>query len=879
MSTTPKLGVGLLATNTAQKEVVVNEALVTFDALIARSALTRTNTPPGSPADGATYIVGPAPTGVWADKANQIAFYFNGWRYVVPTQKLKFFREDTSEFWTYSGSAWTADPAGTPSTLDDLTNVGGAAPNDNDVLTYDSGTAQWLPAPVSITLNISDLADVNLADLANGRILAWSAVTSKWVAIVPPTGGGATSLDELTDVDMTGATAGQVLTWDGTNAAFADVPTAPNPELGDLNGVTTVGAMANDVLAYNGSAWGPSPAVITYSFLGMVDGPGTFDGFANHFLVVDDTESFMTFKNVGELFAASDFNLQNLGDVPTATPADEGKYLQLVETAGVYSYVYATPTDTKVAVFDGDTAVTAALTKLTLEGFDISEPVDGEVVITAQNVLGFQADGVDVGGDPVTAINFTGSGVGVTNLAGVVTVTIENGGGALGTLDDVDFTTPPTDGQALVFDALANKWVPGEGASSIPAIEGEAEAALYELGPFAPPTEAMFPLRWNSPSADVTEVPNRGLIVQPGPQLSGVRHAGIVRALLNDTAPWVVTARVVPSGFSVAGHAGGIFLQRAANSAAVFLHLGTSNSDTQSIVRFGSVNSSGTESVSVSEPNTFNWLRLTYDGNNIMAFVSSDGLIWQLFGTLAAAAILGGPPDRIGIENRSNAAHDGSPGVLVTYYDDPDFPASVRTSNGVVNLGLSGLNGVDITTVPPTDGQALVWDSVAGEWVPGDASGVSALSALTDVDVTTVPPIEGDVLTWDVVQSKWVAGAGGGGTGGIATEFDISLFVPGVPEADETVVLYIAARDFMLPVDLEGSFAYAATAPIGEVIFTIRKNGTAIGTMTFAFGANTATFSFAADVDFVAGDRLSITSPVALQDLADLSVTFAGSRT
>lgn len=879
MSTTPKLGVGLLATNTAQKEVVVNEALVTFDALISRSALSRTNTPPGSPSAGDTYIVGTAPTGAWSGKANNIAFFFNGWRFIAPTQKMRFFVENVAQFWEYTAPNWAAVAAGTPTTLDDLANVGGAAPSNNDVLTFDSTTGLWLPEPVSVTLNLADLADVNLADLANGRILAWSAATSRWVAIAPPTGGGATTLNELTDVDTSGATSGQFLRFNGSGWAPAAVPTPPTPSLGDLTGVITAGAAPGDVLAWNGAAWGPSPAVITYSFLGMVDGPGTFDGAANKFLVVDDTESFMMFKGVDELFSASNFNLQNLGDVPVAAPGNVGQYLRLQGTPGNYSFVYATPTDTKVEVFNGPTQLTTAATRLTFSGFDLTEPVEGQIVITAKNALEFQADGDVLDGDEPYAINFTGSGVGVTNIDGVVTVTIENGGGNLETLDDVDLSTPPTDGQALVFDALTGKWVAGESIGSVGEIDGEAEAALYELGPFAPPTEAMFPLRWNAPSADVTEVKNRGLVVQPGPQLSGVRHAGISRALLNTDAPWVVTARLVPSGFQVAGHAGGIFLQRAFNSAAVFLNIGSSSSDTQAVIRFGSVNSSGTETIAVTEPNTYNWLRLAYDGNNILAFVSGDGLIWQLFGTLAAAAVLGGPPDRIGIENRSNAAHDGSPGVLVTYYDDPDFPAASRIQQGVVSLGIAGLDGVDIATVPPTDGQALVWDAENELWVPGDASGVSALSALTDVDVTTVPPIEGDALIWDSVQLKWVPGEAGGGVGGIATEFDISFFVPGVPAENNTVITYIAVRDFFLPEDLEGSFAYAGTAPEGVVVFTIQKNGTAIGSITFDFAATSATFTFASDVSFTAGDRLSILSPVGLQNLADLSITFAGSRT
>ena len=47
----------------------------------------------------------------------------------------------------------------------------------------------------------------------------------------------------------------------------------------------------NDALVWNGATWAPSSLVFNYSFIGMVDGPMTFDGAANHFLVVDPTET------------------------------------------------------------------------------------------------------------------------------------------------------------------------------------------------------------------------------------------------------------------------------------------------------------------------------------------------------------------------------------------------------------------------------------------------------------------------------------------------------------------------------------------------------------------------------------------------------------
>jgi hypothetical protein len=740
MTSTPKLGVGLLATNTAQKEVVVNEALVTFDALIARSAKSRTNTPPTSPADGDTYVVGTIPTGEWAAKANQIAFYFNGWRYVAPTQKMKFFLENVSQWWTYSGAGWTADPVTSVSALDDLSNVSVASPSHHDILQFDNPSGQWLAQPVAITVAVSGLSDVNLTGLANGQLLAWSASASKWVCVNPPTGGGASALSGLSDVNMVGAANGKFLRWNGSTskAEWQTVTIPGTPQLSTLSDVVVTGAHPGDVLAWNGSAWGPSPAVITYSFLGMVDGPGTFTGSANKFLVVDPTESFMTFASIGDLFTTSSFKLQNLGDVPAPTDPSIGKFLQLKKVGSTYSYDYVVPPDTKVSLSNGGTSLTTALAALNLVGFDVTGPTGGVVTVTAKNVLTFKAGGTTVPGT-VNAINFTGDGVGVTNLSGVLTVTIDNGGGDIGTLGDVDLSTPPTDGQALVFDATEGRWKAGAGAGgALPEFDGEAEPATYELGPFAPPSAAMFPDRWNAPSADVTMVANRGLVVQPGPQTTGTRHAGITRKLTNTDAPWVVTARVVPSGYAVTGHAAGIILQRTANSAAVFLELGASTGDSEAIVRFGSVNASGTETSTLTKPQAFNWLRLDYDGNDIHASVSGDGLLWQAFGLLSATTALGGPPDRIGIVNRSAAAHSGNVGVLVTYYDDPDFPAASRIQGGVVSLGLSGLSDVDLTTTAPTDGQVIAWNASSGKWLPVSvAAGISIVAYTADHTLAT----------------------------------------------------------------------------------------------------------------------------------------------
>lgn len=56
-----------------------NEAINVIDALLqVRVVSVGTNTPPGSPASGARYIVGTAPTGAWAGQANKMARWLDG---------------------------------------------------------------------------------------------------------------------------------------------------------------------------------------------------------------------------------------------------------------------------------------------------------------------------------------------------------------------------------------------------------------------------------------------------------------------------------------------------------------------------------------------------------------------------------------------------------------------------------------------------------------------------------------------------------------------------------------------------------------------------------------------------------------------------------
>lgn len=101
----------------------------------------------------------------------------------------------------------------------------------------------------------------------------------------------------------------------------------------------------------------------------------------------------------------------------------------------------------------------------------------------------------------------------------------------------------------------------------------------------------------------------------------------------------------------------------------------------------------------------------------------------------------------------------------------------------------------------------------------------------------------------------------------------------GKPGASATIVVPVSIG-LTLSANLPGSYADATVAAAASAAFTITKAGTSIGSVTFAAGATTGTFSFASSVLCVPGDYLTIVAP-STQDsaLANVGITLLASRT
>jgi hypothetical protein len=169
-------------------------------------------------------------------------------------------------------------------------------------------------------------------------------------------------------------------------------------------------------------------------------------------------------------------------------------------------------------------------------------------------------------------------------------------------------------------------------------------------------------------------------------------------------------------------------------------------------------------------------------------------------------------------------------------------------------------DGTDTYTLSPEpEGTVLVW-------VDGLLETDYSVAG-TILTFGTAPTNGSTIVAWDIV-------------GGGIVPYDIGVYFPGQPDAGATLLQFVAPRTFTLPANLTGSQGYAGTAPTAQADLDIQKNGSSIGTVSFAASANTATFTFASEAAFAAGDRLSVVAPGS-QDasLADISITFKGMRT
>ena len=259
--TTPKLSLPELSNNQGQY-LNANDTFNRIDQLIQAAVVDRLATPPGSPANGALYLIIATATGAWAGKENQLAYWLTSvgaWTYVTPREGMLIHVNDEDVYYKYTGSSWAVFSAGmtNPMTTSGDIIIGGssgtpqrlAAGTETHVLTIVSGVPAW-QAPsggsggdlLSALLNaeVSITGATTLTASAFGKLHVCSGTAADYTVTLPAVSGNA----------------GKFIGFRMASGLTKIVTLDPNAsEL--VNGLATWPMMANEtaVLYCDGTAW------------------------------------------------------------------------------------------------------------------------------------------------------------------------------------------------------------------------------------------------------------------------------------------------------------------------------------------------------------------------------------------------------------------------------------------------------------------------------------------------------------------------------------------------------------------------------------------------------------------------------------------------
>ncbi len=114
------------------------------------------------------------------------------------------------------------------------------------------------------------------------------------------------------------------------------------------------------------------------------------------------------------------------------------------------------------------------------------------------------------------------------------------------------------------------------------------------------------------------------------------------------------------------------------------------------------------------------------------------------------------------------------------------------------------------------------------------------------------------------------------GSAWVALDFiELAISTIGAPVASSTIYRIVANTPFTLPASLTGSIAKLGTAGTGaSTVFSLRKNGSEFGTVTFASGSTIGTFTAASPTSFANGDVFTVVAPGSIAtSLSDVMIT------
>lgn len=224
----------------------------------------------------------------------------------------------------------------------------------------------------------------------------------------------------------------------------------------------------------------------------------------------------------------------------------------------------------------------------------------------------------------------------------------------------------------------------------------------------------------------------------------------------------------------------------------------------------------------------------------------------------------------------------------------PGHPAPVRAATTASITIASDLNAgdtIDGVTLAAGDRVLVKNQSTAsqnGIYVAGPSP---ARAADFDTDLTEVISGAHVVVTEGTVnQGKmFVLSTTGAITTGstnlafkeIATykpDFACGFYFSGTPDTNANIWTFIMPWAVDFANEFAGSYGHCGTNPSGTTDFDVQRNGSSIGTVSVSSGGVFTFTTTGGAESFTAGQRISIISPANLNGMANISMTFFGSK-
>jgi hypothetical protein len=214
----------------------------------------------------------------------------------------------------------------------------------------------------------------------------------------------------------------------------------------------------------------------------------------------------------------------------------------------------------------------------------------------------------------------------------------------------------------------------------------------------------------------------------------------------------------------------------------------------------------------------------------------------------------------------------GASGVNVEVGDTMYCTSTAASGNQATvgsswNIVQENIDGAVTGPSSSTDGHVALFDGSTGKLIKDSAVAISTDGTFT-ANSDAKAPTEKAVKTYVASQ--------------IATVPVVpAAFYPGTPTASALILYLPFAVAVTLPANLAGSYVKSKTAATASTDFDVQKNGSSVGTITFAASGSAATFSTTggAAVSFAAGDVLSIIGPATPDaTLSDIGFSLLANR-